>query len=181
MHWSCSIIILDVAHRLLQQVTLPRSSGIYSQQNIAFKFFTVLIVNFYRIWNLSTNGESIISRLDLSLSGTKTAFDMCLSMEQLLRRSQFHTFVEQVQDILISIPNDRVLLPISDGYCAVLPHLKRRSPAVKRKRNHAANELSTALDCSQRGMIHDQARHDKPRWCVACSIPELQPDGKSKW
>lgn len=127
MHWNYAMGSVDVAHRLMLQATPSRTTCMSSQKSLVLKFFNVCIVNCYRIWNLFfVNGDAIISWFSLCRTGEQSNYEMRLSAKQLFRRISFHTFVEQVLDILMSMSDNRVSMPLSDGPVAFLPHLKRR-------------------------------------------------------
>ncbi len=49
MQWNYAMGNVDIAHRLMMTASLPTSSGLSSQQALAFKFFTVLVFNAYRV------------------------------------------------------------------------------------------------------------------------------------
>lgn len=49
MEWNFSMENVDVAHRLMMRATFPPFSGLSTQQELSKTFFTVLIVNAFRV------------------------------------------------------------------------------------------------------------------------------------
>lgn len=161
MHWNYSMGNVDVSHRLMTDATLPTSTGLNSQKSISFKFFTFLVANAYRVWNLYRNADGILIRYDVFRNGSRTAFDVRTSIRQLLRRSCFQFFLEKTREILLSLSDEAICRPLSDIPGAQDLHIKCSSLALKRKRFNAANQLSAGLKRLHRGVPHNQVLHTK--------------------
>lgn len=123
---------------------------------LTLKFFTLAIVNSYRVWMVYINCDNVVTCLQKARSGESSPYEMRQSAKQILRRDPFHLFTERGCNTLIKMagPGAEDLLHIG----ARSPDRCRSQTTHKRRRRDGTSSLA-----SSRKRLYSLLRQNKVR------------------
>lgn len=168
MKWYYSIGTVDVAHRLKMTATLPAGCRLLFQQMLAFKFFTLAIVNCYSFWMLHINCSGLLLRLQNTRSGYISPFQMRQPAKVLLMREPYHLITQRVSSKLLQIAGPGDEFPTTE-VGARSPERSRSHTSQKKRSLHSANKPGACPQRLDSSLRYNEVMTKKGRWCAVCS------------